>query len=64
MLIDRVRCHELPIARAHIALVKELPQLHSDPFDRMLIAQAKAERLTLITRDRHILAYDVDSLAA
>jgi PIN domain nuclease of toxin-antitoxin system len=34
-----------------------LPRRHRDPFDRMLIAQARAERLALLTRDRAIIAY-------
>jgi PIN domain nuclease of toxin-antitoxin system len=35
----------------------ELPRRHRDPFDRMLIAQARAERLSLLTRERAIIAY-------
>lgn len=63
-LVERVRCSELPIAKSHIALLHDLPLFHSDPFDRMLIAQAQAEGLTLITRDRCIMQYDVALLAA
>jgi PIN domain nuclease of toxin-antitoxin system len=64
VLMKRARCHELPIGSQHITAIKELPHLHGDPFDRMLIAQAQRECLTLITHDRDILAYDVDLLAA
>jgi PIN domain nuclease of toxin-antitoxin system len=32
---------------------------HRDPFDRLLVAQARSEQLTIITADRHIAAYDV-----
>lgn len=43
----------------HGLAVAELPMHHRDPFDRLLIAQARAERLTMITADRRIAAYDV-----
>jgi PIN domain nuclease of toxin-antitoxin system len=41
-----------------------LPWHHRDPFDRLLIAQAVAERLTLVTRDRVFSKYDVKTLKA
>ncbi|HMO47887.1 MAG TPA: type II toxin-antitoxin system VapC family toxin [Rubrivivax sp.] len=40
---------ELPIAPAHISRIVTLPWLHRDPFDRMLVAQAAVEGLTLLT---------------
>jgi PIN domain nuclease of toxin-antitoxin system len=40
-----------------------LPRHHSDPFDRMLIAQAQRRRMTLVTRDALFAAYDVEVLA-
>ena len=40
-----------------------LPMLHLDPFDRILIAHARCENLTLVTRDAQIQKYDVDILA-
>lgn len=40
----------------------ELPLLHRDPFDRMLVAQALDEGLTLVTNDRNIRRYDVPIL--
>jgi PIN domain nuclease of toxin-antitoxin system len=43
---------------------KQLPEFHRDPFDRMLIAQARHEGLTLITRDPDIARYDVAILRA
>jgi PIN domain nuclease of toxin-antitoxin system len=49
--------HELPIAGAHALEVPRLPPLHGDPFDRMLVAQARAEGLTLLTADRTLSAY-------
>ena len=47
----------LPISPAHCRMVARLPRLHRDPFDRMLIAQAQSEGVTLLTRDRTMLAY-------
>jgi PIN domain nuclease of toxin-antitoxin system len=43
---------------------KTLPLHHRDPFDRMLIAQAIEEGLTILTRDRSFKAYDVPVLTA
>ncbi|MBN4058987.1 type II toxin-antitoxin system VapC family toxin [bacterium AH-315-J04] len=43
----------------HALTVGDLPMLHQDPFDRMQIAQANVENLTLITRDKQIKKYDV-----
>lgn len=48
---------ELPITAEHALAVSGLPRLHGDPFDRILIAQAVVERLTLITADRAMLRY-------
>ena len=50
---------ELPVRLAHAERVQTLPQHHRDPFDRMLVAQAKAEGLTLVTRDRMLARYGV-----
>ena len=47
---------------AHAEGAGRLPVHHSDPFDRMLVAQAQAEGLTLVTHDRHLAPYDVDVL--
>jgi len=49
----------LPITFAHADAVQRLPSLHADPFDRMLVAQAKVENLVLVTHDDKIAAYDV-----
>ncbi len=53
----------LPITVDHAIAAGRLPLLHRDPFDRMLIAQARAEHLTLVTRDADIHQYDVRVLA-
>lgn len=49
----------LPVAFPHAERLATLPPHHSDPFDRMLIAQALEERLTVISHDRDFAAYDV-----
>ncbi len=50
---------ELPIRIAHVAELRRLPLHHADPFDRILIAQARAEQLQLMSRDRKMAAYEV-----
>ena len=47
----------LPIDVQHAAAVAELPSHHRDPFDRMLVAQARVERLKLVTHDRQLEPY-------
>jgi len=49
----------LPIRASHITALAALPDLHRDPFDRILIAQAVAEGWPLITSDQNIGAYPV-----
>jgi PIN domain nuclease of toxin-antitoxin system len=53
---------ELPITSRHAIRAGRLPLIHRDPFDRMLIAQAQCEGLTLVTRDGEIQKYDVSLL--
>lgn len=53
---------ELPMTGMHSIVAGRLPGIHKDPFDRMLIAQAKTEDLTLMTRDEQIAKYDVSLL--
>ena len=48
---------ELPIRSPHVLEVSSLPQVHSDPFDRILLAQARVEQLTLLTSDQKVLQY-------
>ena len=52
----------LPINVAHLAAVRRLEHHHRDPFDRLLIAQAKIEAMTLVTCDPHFPAYGVPLL--
>ena len=55
---------ELPITFGHAERVAVLPAHHRDPFDRLLIAQAEVERLTLVTRDPVFGRYDVERIGA
>lgn len=51
----------LGITTKHLRGVKLLPWLHKDPFDRMIVSQARCERLTLITKDSRMTYYDVNT---
>jgi PIN domain nuclease of toxin-antitoxin system len=48
---------ELPVNGVHAAAVARLPDLHKDPFDRLLIAQAMVEGITLLSADEAVLSY-------
>ena len=48
---------ELPITSEHAVAVNELPNLHKDPFDRILVAQARVEGLMLLTVDKVVAKY-------
>lgn len=48
---------EIPLRAAHTLRLESLPDLHRDPFDRLLIAQSIAEGRRLVTRDESIVAY-------
>lgn len=48
---------ELPILSEHVLAVDTLPALHKDPFDRLLIAQAKVEGITLLSNDATVVQY-------
>lgn len=48
---------ELPISGAHAAAVSDLPDVHRDPFDRILVAQSRVEGVTLLTNDTQVAAY-------
>jgi PIN domain nuclease of toxin-antitoxin system len=52
----------LPIAKEHCRTLEELPFIHNDPFDRLLIAQAQCEAMTLLTADKNIHAYPIKTL--
>jgi PIN domain nuclease of toxin-antitoxin system len=54
----------LQVKMSHAYAVDSLPDIHSDPFDRMLVAQAQVEGLTLVTSDRVMRRYPVATLPA
>jgi PIN domain nuclease of toxin-antitoxin system len=66
-LPERIRnsgFRDLPIGSEHAIVAGRLPMIHRDPFDRMLIAQARCEDLTLVTRDSRCQQYEVAVLPA
>lgn len=58
LIRDGIRC--LPIDLAHTIEVGDLPPIHADPFDRLLVAQARVEDFTLVTKDAIVEKYDAD----
>lgn len=66
-LADRVAAmgvRTLALTAEHGLAVAHLPSHHRDPFDRLLVARARSEGLTLVTADRRIAAYDVPVIDA
>lgn len=55
---------ELPVTHDHAIAAGDLPLIHRDPFDRMLIAQARCEDLTLVTADQWCQKYEISVLSA
>ncbi|GAB3390667.1 type II toxin-antitoxin system VapC family toxin [Humibacter soli] len=53
---------ELPFIAEHAEALRDLPLLHRDPFDRMLVVQAKVEGIPLLTVDPRVKAYDVATI--
>ena len=51
----------LDITHTHVAALENLPNYHQDPFDRMLIAQARSEELVLLTTDHNFDKYGVET---
>jgi PIN domain nuclease of toxin-antitoxin system len=62
--MQRLGIKYLDIVFPHVCQVATLPLLHRDPFDRILVAQAQIERLTLVTADEILTNYNVDLLWA
>lgn len=52
----------LPITERHAVAVADLPSIHADPFDRMLVAQALTEPLRLVSHDRNVAAYSPSTI--
>ena len=57
--LERLGHQTLTIGQSHVLQLEALPLHHRDPFDRILVAQAQAEKLLLITADEVLTAYDV-----
>jgi|SRR3989344_921586 len=60
--IERSGFAILPIELSHVLEIAILPLFHKDPFDRLLIAQSRSERLTLVTSDRKMWKYKLSIL--
>lgn len=61
-IAERLGCSLVPVTARHAAAVLTLPRLHRDPFDHLLLAQAKTENLTLCTHDSAMGRYGVPVL--
>ncbi len=64
-IIEHMRLNsieQLPVSIAHSLHVSTLEDLHRDPFDRMLVAQARLERMPILTGDQYIAAYPVETI--
>ena len=57
--IQRSQIELIPISVKHIQLIESLPFIHRDPFDRLLIATAQSNTMTILTADANIQKYDV-----
>ena len=62
--IDTLKFPILHIKGVHLEMLRTLPWIHKDPFDRLLIAQAMSEEMALVTADEHIAKYPVHRMWA
>lgn len=60
--VRAIKAESVPIEQAHALAVASLPALHRDPFDRLLIAQARSLGVPILTADQAIAAYPVETL--
>jgi PIN domain nuclease of toxin-antitoxin system len=63
-ILQRMGFDALPIGLGHAIAAGRLPRHHDDPFDRLLVAQAQTEGLTLVSTDGAVARYDVPVLGA
>ncbi len=56
-VLDENGFRDLPVRAEHANAVSSLPQIHGDPFDRMLVAQAGTEAMVFVTSDERLAAY-------
>lgn len=62
--LDQQMFKPLVVTMAHVLAVESLPRHHRDPFDRMLLAQAQLEELTIVSSDREMRRYPISVLPA
>jgi PIN domain nuclease of toxin-antitoxin system len=62
--LEEKRFTELPVRLRHVRALRTLPDLHRDPFDRMLVAQAVADNLVIVTSDDKVRRYPAKTLEA
>ena len=60
--ISRAGIRPLSVRSEHALALLDIPRHHSDPFDHMLIAQARVEGLTILSADRHFAKYEVETV--
>lgn len=61
-ILDENNLTLLPMTAEHALYIEQLPQIHADPFDRLLVAQSAVEDLILVTEDRIIPHYGIECL--
>ncbi|WGM37754.1 type II toxin-antitoxin system VapC family toxin [Caulobacter sp. NIBR1757] len=61
-ILQQMDMNWLPLTDRHAVLAGRLPRIHRDPFDRFMIAQARIEDATLVTRDRKIPSYGIPTI--
>lgn len=61
-VLRKQRIEVMPISMAHALAAGDLPAHHTDPFDRMIVAQAEVERLVVVTKDAEVGQYSVATL--
>ncbi len=62
VMCTKAKINILPIDAKHLDKIKELPAIHNDPFDRLIIAQAITEGMDIITKDYYIPKYDIKTV--
>ena len=60
--IQRLGASPLPVDHQHALAVADLPLLHRDPFDRLLVCHSQVLRVPIVTADQAVMQYDVDVL--
>jgi PIN domain nuclease of toxin-antitoxin system len=60
--LEAYGCTILPIIKSEVLAAAALPLIHGDPFDRLYVAQAQSHHLTIVTKDIHMVRYDVPTI--